>query len=130
MPRAVRPSSDGNGLRQDHRQELAAAGALQLLELRARRALGLGLADAAEPLLELTVADVAAHLRLGDEPVDVIADLLEGADVRIGGEAVERGLEAEARLRVREARQHPDPLLPEARDLVLEGDQVLLRTLG
>src|SRR5207249_5599216 len=101
MPRAVDPSSHGDRLGQHHGEEPPAPGPLQLVELRACGALRLGLADAAEALLELRVAEVAADLRLGDLPVDVVAHLLQGADVGVGGEAVERRLEAETRLRAR-----------------------------
>src|SRR5262245_6863884 len=88
-PCSSRWARDGDGVRDDHGQELTPPCTLELFELRAGRALGLGLADAAEALLELVVADVTAHLCLGDEPVHVIADLLERADVGVGGEAVE-----------------------------------------
>src|SRR5439155_26437097 len=68
----LRWSSCGRGIREGHRRRPPVAHALQLLELGARGALGLGLSDVAVPALELAVAEVAAHLGLGDEPVDVI----------------------------------------------------------
>src|SRR5436309_14895798 len=88
---------------QHHGHQPPAPAALQLVELRARGALRLGLADAPEALLELRVAEVAAHLRLGDQPIDVVAHLLQGADVRLRGEAVQRPLEAATGLRARPA---------------------------
>src|SRR5438876_401521 len=103
---------------------------LQRLQLRTRRVLGLDLADPPEPALELAVAELAAHLRLGDEPVDVVADLVERADVGIRREAVERRLEAEARLGVGEACQHAHAFLAQAENLGVEGDQVVLGTFG
>src|SRR5947208_756050 len=103
---------------------------LQLLQLRTGRVLRLDLANPPEPALELAVAELAAHLRLGDEPVDVVADLVERADVGIRREAVERRLEAEARLGVGEARQHAHAFLAQAENLGVEGDQVVLGTFG
>ena len=47
-----------------------------------------------------------------------------------GERPVERLVEAEPRLRVREPREHAHLLLAEPRDLVVEGDEVLLRRLG
>src|SRR5881628_1742310 len=123
-------SAHGNRLGQHHGHEPPAPAALQLVELRARGALRLGLADAPEALLELRVAEVAAHLRLVDQPIDVVAHLLQGADVGVRGEAVQRRLEAEAGLRARQAGEHAHPLLAQPGDLALEGDQVLLGAFG
>src|SRR2546425_13077259 len=112
-------SSRGGGIRQGRRCEPHVPHALQLLELRPCGPLGLALPDVAEPALELGVAEIAAHLRLDDEPVDVVADLLQRADVGVRREAVERRLEAEACLGVGEARQHADALLAQPDDLLL-----------
>src|SRR5207245_5946279 len=70
-------SAHGDRLGQHHGHQPPAPAALQLVELRARGALRLGLADAPEALLELRVAEVAGHLRLGDQPIDVLAHLLQ-----------------------------------------------------
>src|SRR5438132_742392 len=123
-------SAHGDRLGQHHGHKPPAPAALQLVELRARGALRLGLADAPEALLELRVAEVAAHLRLGDQPIDVVAHLLQGADVGVRGEAVQRRLEAEAGLRARQAGEHAHPFLAQPGDLALEGDQVLLGAFG
>src|SRR3989441_6097791 len=122
-------SAHGDRLGQHHGPEPPAPAAFQLVELRAGGALRLGLADAPEALLELRVAEVAAHLRLGDQPIDVVAHLLQGADVGVRGEAVQRRLEAEAGLRARQAGEHAHALLAQPGDLALEGDQVLLGAL-
>src|SRR5438034_912467 len=109
---------------------LRALGLELVQDARQLARLRLGLADAPEALLELRVAEVAAHLRLGDQPIDVVAHLLQGADVGVRGEAVERRLEAEAGLRARQAGEHAHPLLAQPGDLALEGDQVLLGAFG
>src|SRR5439155_1016725 len=58
-------SAHGDRLGQHHGHQPPAPAALQLVELRARGALRLGLADAPEALLELRVAEVAAPRDLG-----------------------------------------------------------------
>ena len=104
--------------------------ALQLLELGVRGGARFGVADGAEAVLEVAVAEIAPELHLGDLPLDVLAHRLEGAQVGIGREPVQRLLQAHPRLGVGQAGEHAHLLVAQAGDVLLEGDQVALRRLG
>ena len=94
-------------------------------------ALRLGVADGREPALEVRVRRArGTSCTSATRRLDVLAHRFERRMSRVGREAGERLLEAEPRLRVREAGEHAHLLVAQAGDLVLERDQVPLGGLG
>src|SRR5262249_36586281 len=86
------------------------AWALELGQLGPCRRVGGGGGDHVEAAGQLPVGHVATELRLGDQLLDVTAYFLEGTHVRFRVEAAQRLVQAQARLRVGEPREHADLL--------------------
>src|SRR5262249_33017874 len=126
-----RPRRGGRAAAGDeHRRGAGGELAFELRELAPRGLLARVVADPAQPRAQRLVAELALEAALGREPRDVLAHALERLHLRVDREALQRGVQPAARLRVRERREHAALLLHERADLVPEAQQVRLRVLG
>src|SRR5262249_46211461 len=91
-------SSDCRGPRQDDGKQRTFPAAFQFVELGARGARGFGFPNHAQTTLEVGVAQIATDLCLFDDAVDVFTNAVEGADIRIGRQAVQCLLQPQAGL--------------------------------